>query len=213
MATDSIPVAADLRGGLGGTTDWRPIGPAVLKDIIRCVDAALRHLARRPDRNPVALLIEYGQQVIVGTGAVANPSTKDRTRSSRSIGAISPEPAMQPVDPSTAFGSATLDQLKSSLARGKPFAFLFLHRAQIGECAVGQNNEALSKCDDEAEDAHIATAVGYDDLQQAFIVVKYPNECAHEHDLSNAMLMSYAYVTHPILSQDVWTIRTLPTAT
>lgn len=210
MAVDSIPAAADLRGDIVSMADWRPIGPSVLNDIIRCVEAVRCRVARRADLNPVALLIEYGQQIIAGTGPVADPPRQDLSLSSNRGGAVQAKPTATPAHSPTAFGSATLGQLKSSLAKGQPFAFLFLRGGHPSPAATSAHRIDGPTPNEGSAGAHTAIAVGYDDAQQAFMIVEAsPEPSPYQPDDRHILLLSYAYVTHPLLSQDVWTIRTL----
>ncbi len=213
MAADSFPAAADVRGAIVNIADWRPLGPSVLNDIIRCVEAVRCRVARRADLNPVALLIEYGQQIIAGSSPVADLPRQHSTLSTKHIGPISDEPTIPLADSPTAFGSATLGQLKSSLAKGQPFAFLFLSGAHLVSASTPAHRIDGLTPDESAAVAHTAIAVGYDDAQQAFMIIEASSEpTPYQPDDHGILLLSYAYVTHPLLSQDVWTIRTVPLA-
>lgn len=208
MAADSIPTATDLRNAAKSIADWGSIGPCVLDAIVKCVDDVCGRLERRPDMNPAALLIHYGQQVIAGTAPIAVQPRRDQAGrfdgpNTKRIAARTPM-----IDTSTSYGFATLRQLKTSLAKGQPFSFLFLRGEGDDGLASPIAREYAQQRGTVAGQAHTATAIGYDDSQQAFMVVKRSTERTQSHDFSDIMLLSYAYVTHPLLSQDVWTIRT-----
>lgn len=213
MAANLVPAATDLRGAIVSMADWRPIGPSVLNEIIRCVAAVRCRVARRADLNPVALLIEYGQQIIAGTGPVADPPRQESSLSTKRGGAGQGKPSMTSADSPTTFGSATLGQLKSSLAKGQPFAFLFLSGAHAAPSATSAHRIDGPTPNESAAGARTAIAVGYDDTQQSFMIVEAsPERTPYRPDDRHILLLSYAYVTHPLLSQDVWTIRTVPLA-
>lgn len=98
----------------------------------------------------------------------------------------------------------TLYQLKASLAGGQPFSFLFLPYVDAAtQLQPTTGSETIAGSDEFAE-VYAATAVGYDDQQEAFLVVKQSADAFHKD--CEIMMLSYAYWTHPILSQDVWTI-------
>lgn len=209
MTPESIPSSADLCQTAISAAEWPPIGPSVLNAIIKCVEDVRRRVERRHDVNPAAMLIQYGQQVIAGTAPIAAQPGQDPGR-----WCVDPQelghPAQTPmIDSPTAFGFAILEQLKASLATGQPFFFLFLRGAENDHPPVSRRRGDASETDDFAGQAHTATAIGYDDAQQAFMVVKRAAECTQPYDFTDIMLLSYAYVTHPLLSQDVWTIRTV----
>lgn len=106
--------------------------------------------------------------------------------------------------PSTRSCAITLQKLKTSLAEGKPFAFLFMEDQLAPPTCRSMSEFSESGPDNHYVQAHAATAIGYDDAQQAFMVVKQSNDI--DQDPSETIFLSYAYVTHPVLSQDVWTI-------
>lgn len=209
MTPESIPSSADLCQTAISAAEWPPIGPSVLNAIIKCVEDVRRRVERRHDVNPAAMLIQYGQQVIAGTAPIAAQPGQDpgswyvdlQTRGSAARTPL--------IDSPTAFGFAILAQLKASLATGQPFSFLFLRGEGDDDALVSRCREDASEIDGLAGQAHTATAIGYDDAQQAFMVVKRSLERIQPHDFTDIMLLSYAYVTHPLLSQDVWTIRTV----
>lgn len=104
-----------------------------------------------------------------------------------------------------------LQQLKATLLAGHPFAFLFLAsppfttnaRNAAGAGVAGPANLAQGR-------AQTATAVGYDDDAQAFIIVEPSQDGARSG--GGSLFLSYAYVTNPVLAQDVWTIRSMKPA-
>ncbi|OYY65725.1 MAG: hypothetical protein B7Y49_05565 [Sphingomonas sp. 28-62-11] len=98
----------------------------------------------------------------------------------------------------------TLCQLKASLAEGQPFSFLFLNYAGTASVVQPTNSNEACAVSDEYAEVYAATAVGYDDQQDAFLVVKQSADSSHED--GEIMMLSYAYWTHPVLSQEIWTI-------
>ncbi|WP_374128118.1 hypothetical protein [Sphingomonas sp. 28-62-11] len=137
-------------------------------------------------------VVSSGLSVDAGTTTAASPI------------AANDDPATGTIDLGLHVAPVTLYQLKASLAEGQPFSFLFLHYADAATMAQPTTgNQALAVSDEHTE-VYAATAVGYDDQQEAFLVVKQsadPNRADGE-----IMMLSYAYWTHPVLSQDIWTV-------
>ena len=97
-------------------------------------------------------------------------------------------------------GSPSLAELKTSLVEGAPFAFLFLDRRRAASA-----NAAGAAGDCDAAGPQLAIAVGYDDGEHAFIVID--QEAPGEWDRQACSYLSYAYVTDPLLSQEVCVLR------
>lgn len=196
----AVPPSTDLRQSIPGIAAWDFIGPSAFDAIIACVHDARRRSQRSPNAGISRLSIQYGERIIAGTApASALPSCDPAAVPPAGIGLPDEDR-----DQSSSPAATTLSQLKASLVRGQPFAFLFL-QGPAGRQAVRIREAASAERTDDRARAHAATAIGYDDSQQAFLVVEQGDEeGAGRHA---TVLLSYAYVTHPVLSQDVWTIR------
>lgn len=113
-------------------------------------------------------------------------------------------PSAGAIDLGLQVGPVTLYQLKASLAEGQPFSFLFLPYVDAATKLQPTSGSETIAGGDEFAEVYAATAVGYDDQQEAFLVVKQSADAFHKD--CEIMMLSYAYWTHSVLSQDVWTI-------
>ncbi|OYW21735.1 MAG: hypothetical protein B7Z43_09515 [Sphingomonas sp. 12-62-6] len=208
MAVGRVPDSTDLRGAGNVFGGFDPIGPNTLNAILTCVQEVRRRLPQRPKCNSSTLLIQYGQRIIAGTAPIDPPLTRDQQATGLADKAADSDAGLALcVDQPSRSAVATLLTLKASLATGQPFAFLFLQGHDSRSVATpGSRIDGLSP-DDGRANAHTAVAVGYDDAQQAFMIIEASPERTPAD--GNILFLSYAYVTHPVLAQDVWTIRTL----
>lgn len=113
-------------------------------------------------------------------------------------------PAIGAIDLGLQVAPVTLYHLKAGLAEGLPFSFLFLNNADAAVIVQPTTGNDAPLINDEHAEVYAATAVGYDDQQEAFLVVKKSADPFHAD--GEIMMLSYAYWTDPFLSQEIWTI-------
>lgn len=196
----AVPPSTDLRQSIPGIAAWDFIGPSAFDAIVACVHDVRCRSQRNPNSGISRLSIQYGERIIAGTAPAGMlPSSHLATGSPTGTGR-----ADEGRDRASGSAATTLSQLKASLVRGQPFAFLFL-QGPTGRRAPRLRETTSTAHTDGRALPHAATAIGYDDSQQAFLVVEQGDE--EGGDRNATVLLSYAYVTHPVLSQDVWTIR------
>ena len=98
-----------------------------------------------------------------------------------------------------------LSQMKGCLASGYPFVFGFTVYESFESAAVAKTGRVpLPSAGEKVLGGHAVMAAGYDDGQQVFIV---RNSWGAGWGLKGWSLMPYAYLTHPGLSSDYWTVR------
>jgi C1A family cysteine protease len=98
-----------------------------------------------------------------------------------------------------------LSQMKGCLASGYPFVFGFTVYESFESAAVAKTGRVpLPSAGETVLGGHAVMAAGYDDSQQVFIV---RNSWGTGWGLKGYFLMPYAYLTHPGLSSDYWTVR------
>ncbi len=98
-----------------------------------------------------------------------------------------------------------LSQMKGCLASGYPFVFGFTVYESFESAAVAKTGRVpLPSAREKVLGGHAVMAAGYDDSWQVFIV---RNSWGTGWGLKGYFLMPYAYLTHPGLSSDYWTVR------
>lgn len=98
-----------------------------------------------------------------------------------------------------------LNQMKGCLASGYPFVFGFtVYESFEGAQVAKTGRVPLPSTQERVMGGHAVSAVGYDDAGQVFIV---RNSWGAGWGLKGYCLMPYAYLLHPGLSSDYWTIR------
>jgi C1A family cysteine protease len=104
----------------------------------------------------------------------------------------------------------SLDQMKGCLASGYPFVFGF----SVFESFEGKQVEktgivSMPAAGERPVGGHAVLAVGYDDKAQRFAV---RNSWGSSWGQKGYFTIPYAYLTHPGLASDFWTIRLLSVA-
>ncbi len=194
----SLPTSIDLRKAIPNIASRAHIGPSTANSIAACIHEAKRLAGPCFTPEFPWVRIQYGEQIIepaaltVGDFDLPNGITVKPTSDCRAI-------------------VANLSRLKKRLAEGLPFAFLFLNNGGAGCHDDTRSDSTRPKAArTDHPKAQTATAVGYDDSERAFIVLDY----GRDHKLVSSdpidpSYLSYAYVTDPILSQDVWMVRAI----
>lgn len=233
---DMLPASVDLRRSISNPGGWHPIGPNMVNAICACVQD-VRRSAKRRAVSPSMLFVQFGARIIAGnppldaalpdaqdvewgfagdmaseghrfaaSGALAEPSGVQTSACVRDVD--HGQSVSLPFQP-TRSDNLTLAELKATLLVGQPFTFLFLASPTSNvDDRPGTNGGSINFDRSGAYfDAKTAMAVGYDDHAQAFIILE-PSAVA-VHDAKDPLFLSYAYVTNPVLAQDVWTIRTI----
>lgn len=233
---DILPASVDLRRSISNAGAWHPIGPNMVNAICACVQD-VRRSAKRRAVAPSMLFVQFGARIIAGNAPLdaARPDAPDvewsvaTDMASEAQRFAAPGALAQPSDVQTsacewAVGhdqnvsfpsqptrsdNLTLAALKATLLVGQPFTFLFLASPTSNvDDRPGINGGSINfDRSGSYFDAKTAMAVGYDDQAQAFIILETSAEAVDE--AKDPLFLSYAYVTNPVLAQDVWTIRTI----
>lgn len=195
-ATDSegsLPTSIDLRMVIPDVASRAHIGPNTANSIAACIYEAKRMAGHSSQTESPSVCIQFGEQIIEPAAPTScDFALPEGIRVNRTAD-----------DRPTALN---LVRLKERLAEGLPFAFLFLNSSGTGCPSDRLSDGAEPKLAfTDRSKAQIATAVGYDDNQRAFIVLDYGRD--RKKLSSDPSYLSYAYVTDPILSQDVWMVR------
>ncbi|MBX9730904.1 MAG: hypothetical protein K2X59_06220 [Sphingomonas sp.] len=193
-----------------------------MKAIVATIQDVQRQAASKSLIDPTPLVIQYGDLIIAGfapqrakarwpcgANAERGPAAGLGKGGPAQAKAASPiaandGPPAGAIDLGLQVGPVTLDQLKARLADGQPFSFLFLPEGDAATKLQPMTGSETLAINDESAEIYAATAVGYDDQQEAFLVVKQSIDAFHKD--CEIMMLSYAYWAHPVLSQDVWTI-------
>jgi C1A family cysteine protease len=101
--------------------------------------------------------------------------------------------------------SQIANQMKGCLASGYPFVFGFSVYASFMSTAVAKTGHAsMPKPNEQLEGGHAVLAVGYDDVNQWFIV---RNSWGTGWGMKGYFTLPYSYLLDQNLSDDFWTIR------
>ncbi len=99
----------------------------------------------------------------------------------------------------------TLDEMRACLAEGFPFIFGFTVYESFESQQVARTGKVdMPKKGEKALGGHAVLAVGYNDVQQRFIV---RNSWGEAWGMKGYFTMPYKYVADRDLSDDFWTIR------
>lgn len=103
---------------------------------------------------------------------------------------------------------STLDDMRASLANGRPFVFGFLVFSSFESDTVALTGVAqLPKQGDVALGGHAVMAMGYNDAQQRFLVKNSWGKHWGLPKLPGYFTIPYEYLTNPHLATDFWTIQ------
>ena len=220
----ALPAKVDLRKGCPPIYDQGQLGSCTANAIGAAIQFDLRK-QKCPDFMPSRLFIYYNERVIEHSVASdAGAQIRDGIKSVSKQG-VCPEPewpyditqfAVKP--PPKAYTDAlkhkavsyqavtrNLAQMKGCLAAGYPFvlgftvydAFESPQVAKTGVLNMPETGEGVLG-------GHAVLAVGYDDIQQRFII---RNSWGPRWGLKGHFTMPYSYLLTEDLSSDFWTIR------
>ncbi|HUL44312.1 MAG TPA: C1 family peptidase [Bacteroidota bacterium] len=101
--------------------------------------------------------------------------------------------------------SRLLNQMKGCLASGYPFVFGFsVYESFMSNVVAKTGHAPMPSPNEHLEGGHAVTAVGYDDINQWFIV---RNSWGTGWGLKGYFTMPYSYLIDENLADDFWTIR------
>ena len=98
-----------------------------------------------------------------------------------------------------------LEQMKLCIKHGYPFVFGFTVLTSFSKPEVAKTGKmVMPQPGDKVRGGHAVTAVGYDDMQECFIV---RNSWGEGWGDKGYFYMPYEYICHPRLAQDFWAIN------
>ena len=101
----------------------------------------------------------------------------------------------------------TLQEMRSCLAEGYPFAFGFTVYESFESAAVAKTGKLdMPKAAEKTLGGHAVVAVGYDDAAKRFTI---RNSWGADWGLAGYFTMPYDYLSNRNLSDDIWTLRTM----
>lgn len=223
------PERIDLRPTCPPVYDQGNLGSCTANAIAAALEFD-RHRQRLDDFMPSRLFIYYNERAMEGSvDADAGAAIRDGIKSVAKQGDC-PEPEWPYVisrfrkkPPARCYAHAAehravqyrrvaqdLSQMRGCLAEGFPFVFGFTVYASFMTATVARTGTVpLPKPGESGPDGgppsgHAVVAVGFDDSDQRFLV---RNSWGTGWGLKGYCTMPYAYLTHPGLAADFWTIR------
>lgn len=220
-----LPPRTDLRPGCPPVYDQGQLGSCTANAIA----AAIQFDQKRqglPLVMPSRLFIYYNERVMEGdVSSDAGAQIRDGIKSVGSLGtcpesewpydpkkfARKPSPACyrtakkQEALSYQRLEHTNITHLKACLASGYPFVFGFTVYTGFEGSRIAKTGKLnLPTPKEKVVGGHAVLAVGYDDSLGRFIV---RNSWARDWGVKGYFTMPYAYIAHPNLADDFWTIR------
>jgi C1A family cysteine protease len=220
----ALPPSTDLRASCPAVYDQGQLGSCTANAIGAAIEFD-RLRQKLPDFVPSRLFVYYNERVIEGTvhidsGAqirdgiktVASQGVCPEAEWPYDIAKFTQKPSAQAykdaaTDRAVSYQSLVqdLNQMKGCLASGYPFVFGFTVYESFETVTVAQSGHApMPGPGERAIGGHAVMAVGYEDAQQWFLV---RNSWGARWGLAGYFTLPYAYLIHPGLASDLWTIR------
>ena len=224
-----VPPSVDLRPGFPDPYDQGPVLSCTANAIAGLLQFERRKQAL-PDFTPSRMFIWWNERKAEGNEQLnAGAYLRDGVKSSDAQGFC--HEGTWPYDvtkfrdapPQAAFdeglkyksldyyklNNALLDELRTCLAAGFPFAFGFNVFSSFTQAEQQQGVVPLPTAADSRLGGHAVVAVGYDDTKQQFII---RNSWGINKGDAGYYYFPYGYLTDTNLANDFWTIRLITNA-